>query len=362
MQMQKTIGMLAVLLAAQLVLAVGMSYTGPSLAMHRPDTPLIDLGDRTVDRITIAAPDDQRVVLAQEGDGWVLPGTGDFPADKSRVDRLLGELKGLKRGLAVATTKGAQKRFKVSNDDFERRVQLARGDEMLATLYFGTSPGMRRVNARTSEDDAVYTTEFGVYDAPVKPEDWEDKGVLKIPPGEIDSIGLTGLTLERRPAAPAGTAAGDKDLQKPETRIWSSEGLADGEAVNQANADALAQQLAGLTTGAVLGTEANPDYGLDQPALAIQVQRQGGQTIEYRLGKRDKADDYVLKASSRPEYFRLPGYTADALVKAAARDQLVAVAGEATEEGEAAQQGAAQSTPAQGTEVTDHGKSAAGAS
>jgi len=359
MQMKKTIGMLAVLLVAQLLLAVGMSHTGPSLAVHHPDTPLLDLGDSNVDRITITAPDDQHVVLARQDDGWVLPGTGDFPADKSRVDRFLEELKGLKRGLAVATTKGAQQRFMVGNDAFERRVQLARGDETLATLYFGTSPGMRRVSVRTSEDDAVYTTEFGVYDAPAKAEDWEDKGVLKIPSAEIEAIGMADLMLQRLPAAPS---TGDKNTQQPATRPWSSEGLAEGEVVKQAGADSLAQQLAGLTVGAVLGTEANPGYGLDQPALDIRVQREDGQTIEYRFGKREKANDYVLKASSRPEYFRLPGYTAEALIKAAARDQLVAVAGETTDAAAAAQHGAEQSSPENGTGTTDQASSAAGAS
>jgi len=363
MQTQKTIGMLAVLLAAQLLLAVGMSYTGTSLAVHRPDTPLLNLGDSSVDRITITAPDDQHIVLARQGDGWILPGTGDFPADKLQVERLLAELKGLQRGLAVATTKGALKRFKVSDDAFERRVQLARGDQTLATLYFGTSPGVRRVNARSSGDDAVYTTEFGIYDAPVKPEDWEDKGVLKLPPGEIETIGLAGLTLERLPASPAAAASGDKDTQEPESRTWSSKaGLAEGESVNQVNADALAQQLAGLTVGAVLGSVADPGYGLDQPALSISVQRQGGQTIEYRIGKRDKGNDYVLKSSSRPEYFHLPGYTADALLKAAAREQLVAVSGAAAGDGVSSHQGTGQSPPAQGAGATDQARSAAGAS
>jgi len=359
--MQKTIGMLAVLLAAQLVLAVGMSYTGPSLAMHRPDTPLLDLGDRTVDRITIAAPDDQQVVLARQGDGWVLPGTGDFPADTARVNRLLEELKGLQRGLPVATTKGALKRFRVSDDDFERRVILARGDEALATLYFGTSPGMRRVNARTGGDAAVYTTEFGVYDAPVKPEDWEDKDVLKIPPGEIGMIGLADLSLSRSPESPPAEAAGGARQPKPESKPWTGEGLTEGESVEQANADALAKQLAGLTVASVLGTGAKPGYGLEQPALSLRVQRKGGETIEYRIGRRETENDYVLKVSSRPEYFRLPAYTAEALIKAAARDQLATVAGKAADDA-AAVQGTERSPPAQGADAPDRTTSAAGAS
>ncbi len=321
--MQKKIGMLAVLLAVQLVLAVAMSFTGPSLEAHRPDTALLDLDGRTPDRLTLDGPDKQEVVLARKGDGWVLPGTGDFPADKTKVNRLLDELKGLKRGLAVATTEAAQKRFKVSDDAFERRVKLALNDETLATLYFGTSPGMRQVSARTAKDKAVYTTEFGIYDAPVKPEDWEDKSVLKVPSDEIGSIILQTLTLTREAKGPASEAAKDGQLKTAAQATWGAEHLQDGETVNQAKADALVQAVSALTVDSVLGREDKPEYGLEAPALAFSVQRKGGGTIEYRLGKREKEKDYVLKVSTRPEYFRLPDYTGEALVKAAGREQLV---------------------------------------
>lgn len=324
--MQKIIGMLAVLLAAQLVLAVGMSYTGPNLTAQRPDTPLLDLGERTVDRLTIEGSDDQQLVLARRGEDWVLPETGDFPADSKKVDHLLERLKGLKRGLPVATSEPAMKRFKVSEDAFERRVMLAQGDETLATLYFGTSPGMRRVHARTDADDAVYAAEFGLYDAPVKPEDWENKSVLQIPRGEIETLSLSAFTLSRLPGTGSGAASEEGDKQQGDQATWTVDALAEGETVNQANAEALAERLAGLNIGAVLGLEAKPEYGLEAPALVLSLRRQGGEAIEYRLGKRDTENDYVLKVSSRPEYFRLPGYTGDALVKAAGREQLVASA------------------------------------
>jgi len=322
--MQKTIGMLAVLLAAQLLLAVGMSFTGPNLAAHREDTPLLAPGEGAVDRLVIEDSDQGQIVLAREGDGWVLPATGNFPADKHKVDHLLERLKGLQRGLAVATTPGAQKRFKVSDDNFERRVTLARGDTNLATLYFGTSPGMHRVHARTSDDTAVYAVDFATYEVPVKAMDWEDKTVLRIPRNDIGKITLAELTLTRQPdkAAPP-----DDDTGKPGQTTWSGTGLADGEVLKQADADAFAQQLADLLVDSVLGTEMKPEYGLEKPALVLGVQRTDGTTVEYRLGKREADNDYVIKASSRPEYFRLPGFTGDALIKAGTRTQLVAAPG-----------------------------------
>lgn len=326
--MQKMIRYLGVLLAAQLLLAIAMSHTGPDLVARRPDTPLFDLAGRSIDRIVIDGPDRKQLVLARQGADWVLPGTGNFPADRSKVDQLLERLEGLKHGLAVATTSGARQRFKVSDKDFERRIRLAQGDSTLATLYFGTSPGLRQVHARSSDDSAVYTTQFGIYDAPVSAADWEDKGVLHTPRDTITSIALAGLTLQREPdAATAGKPQTDRPADKPQTppaTHWGASGLAEGETVNQAGANALAGQLAGLNIAAVLGREAKPDYGLDKPALTLTLTRDGGSTAEYRIGKHDK--DFVLKSSTRPEYFRLVASVADDLVKAAGRDRLVQAA------------------------------------
>ena len=323
--MQKTIGVLVVLLAVQLSLAVGMSFSRPDLATARSDTPLLDLGDRRVDRLTIEDSDNSKLVLARQGDGWVLPESGDFPADEAKVDVLLDRLKGLQRGLAVATSEGAMRRFKVSDDAFERRVVLAQGDEALATLYFGTSPGMRRVHARAQHDDGVYVVEFGVHDAAVRAEDWEDKDLLAIAPAEIETISLAGLTLKRLPGDGSDAATGQAGKQTTAEADWTVESLAEGESVNQVNAGALVGKLSGLRFAAVLGSEAKPEYGLEQPELVIALTRKGEQ-FDYALGKRDKDQDYVLKVSHRDEYFRLPGHTGDALIKAAGRDQLIVAA------------------------------------
>lgn len=334
--MHKTIGMLGMLLAAQLMLAVAMSFTGPSLTAQRPDTPLIELAGQEVDRVSIAGQDNRKIVLARQSDGWVLPENGDFPVDKNKVNLLLAKLQDLKRGLAVATSETAQQRFKVGDDTFERRIDLMRNGEPLATLFLGTSPGMRQVHARTADDTAVYTTAFGIYDAPLKPEDWEDKGVLKIPQDAIASIDLGALALQRSTVQPDPEAAVDHNGgQESATTVWESDSLDAGETLNQANANALAQKLATLTFAAVLGREAKPAYGLESPALAFEVQRQGGERLSYRIGRHDGGNDYVLKVSSRPEYFRLPAYTADELITAAGRDRLVTVAVAAAADGDA---------------------------
>lgn len=328
--MNRTLGMLAALLAAQLVLAVAMSFSGPDLSAHRPDTPLVDLGKEQVDRIVMQGPDRQELVLAQQNGHWVLPGSGGFPADGARVTRLLDALKGLKRGFAVATSEAAQTRFKVSDADFERRVKLQQGDRTLATLYFGSSPGLRQVQARSGGDQAVYTAAFGLYELPLKASDWEDKSILHLSAKDIDRIDLSGLTLSRveggSPTRPGQAAAAD-DKRAPAAGAaltgWRARELGDSEALSQPGASKLVERIAGLDIGSVLGTDDRPDYGLQAPALVLSVETANAKPVEYRLGKRAQQHDYVLKVSTRPEYFRLPAFVGDELVKAAARQQLV---------------------------------------
>jgi len=328
--MEKTIRILSIVLVAQLLLAVGMSLTGPNLAAAHPNTPLFTLGDKAVDHLTIEGLEGAHVVLAKQGQGWVLPDNGGYPADRTQVDTLLSRLEGLQRGLPVATTPGALKRFKVSDDSFERRVLLAHGDDTLATLYLGSSPGMHHVHARTGKDDAVYDVDFAVYEAPDKVEDWENKAILQFPQDSLETIDVAGLTLHRAPAAAVdkGTdkSAANGKARPASTASWQVEAAGQGEVVNPAGAQDLAGKLARLRIGAVLGAEAKPEYGLDKPALTLSVTRKGGEPLEYRLGPTGKEGYAVLKSSARPEYFRVPGYTADALIKAAARTQLVQAA------------------------------------
>lgn len=308
--MQKTIRLLAVLLAAQILLAVGMTLSARDLSAKPADKLLADVQADAIDRITLALSDGDTLELKRTADGWQLPQSADFPADKSKVDRLIERLTSLTAGLPVATTASAQKRFKVADDQFERRIALARGDKTLATLYVGNSPTMRQVYARQAGDEAIYTVDFATYDAPVKADDWRDKSLLQFAKDEIEAIRSGDLELRR--------VAGENDKGGWE---WTL-----SEPLDPVAADKLAAKLAKLRIGSVLGSEEKPAYGLAKPVLTVSVARKGGETIEYRLGKRSEGDGYVLKTSKRPEYFDLPTHSAEELVKAAAKEAMVATA------------------------------------
>lgn len=323
--MEKSIRVLAVLLGVQVVLALALWSRATNLSAKTDANPLLDLGGKTVERLTIEGPDRAEVLLAREKNTWRLPEQGDFPADRARIESLLARLKNLRQGPPVADTEAAQKRFKVSDGNFLRRITLASDGGTLATLYLGTSQGVRQVHAREASQKAVHAVALPTYELPVKPEAWEDKAVLQIPKPEIAAIDVAGLRLER--VEKSGKQGSDNHREhggeSSAAGAWRVEGRTRAS-VNQQSADRLAEALSTLRIGAVLGKEEQAGYGLAAPRLALSVTRRNGNTVEYRLGKMAGADDYVLKVSTRPEYFRLPGYAAKPLIEAATRKALLA--------------------------------------
>lgn len=347
--MQRTIPLLAALLLAQLALALGLNLTGPDLSVERSDAPLLALEKAAVDRVVIEGPAEARAVLAKTNGAWLLPDSGDFPANGDKIEGLLDRLERLERGRAVATSEEALARFKVRDKDFERRITFAAGDQILETLYLGTSPGRGRVHARTAEQDAVYAVDLATYEVPADASDWEDKTVLQIPKAEIESIAVAGLRMAQVPTekekvnedktAEDRAAAGGPPKEEPSAGddaaaagdaagpSWTATGLAAGERLKPDAAAELARLLAGLRIGAVLGREEKPEYGLDEPALSLSLTRKDGEEVTYRLGKRTEEEGYVLKVSTRPEYFALPAFAAERLIEAASRKALVEAPG-----------------------------------
>lgn len=313
--MKKTIQWLAVLLGAQFLLALTLGLSGTALTRTKgADMPLLAFDKAAIDRITLEGPDQTKVVLAKKEGRWQLPDVGDFPADGTRVAQLLDRLAGLEGGDVVATTSGAHARFKVSDEALERRITLAKGDASQATLYLGTSPALRRLHARAEGSDDVHIVELAVFDVPVKAADWEDKALLTVPQAEIAAIDIDGLRIERG----AGDGADDgKDTQ------WTASPLPEGKRLKADAAAKLARLLAELRFDAVLGKEAKPEYGLNEPALRLILTRKGGAPVDYRLGKAADKEEYTLEVSSRPEHFRLPTWTAKDLLDAAKREALL---------------------------------------
>lgn len=325
--MEKTVRLLAGLLALQLLLALGLGTLDPDLGEAEAGGALLAFDAATVDRVTVADGEGARTVLARSEEGWVLPDAGDFPADGEKVERLLERLAELQATVPVATSASARERFRVAEDAHERRIVLEGNGATRAELYLGTSQGVRQVHARAGDGDAIVPVELPTYEAPTDPDDWLDRTVLQFDAATVRAVRLDGLVLRRVTGAEQNGAP-----------AWTAEGLPQERSLAPEAVDTLVERLAELRVGGLLmdaGAEA--ELGLDDPVLDVELERDGAAPARYRLGRLPEDDGYALAVSMREERFRMPVYSTRPILEAASLDALAPAADEAedgAEEGE----------------------------
>jgi len=320
--MGRLVQLLVLLLVLQIALIAGLNVTRTDLSTVADRSLLISAAIEEVDLLTIEGPDGGTVSLRKHGATWIVPEDGDFPADQEKVEAFISRVSELERGMPVGTTPAALSRFRVTESNFERRITLGSKDDVLTVFFLGTSPRARMTYARSRDDTSVYEVQLAAYDAPTGSEDWQDEMAVEVPYPDIVTLEIPGmikLIRSRRPDADQDTGnstqLGDK--------VWDSQDLDPDEKIHQQSADALARKISALRIIDVLGREVRPGFGLNPPELTVMVETTSHNKVTYEIGPIKGEKDYVFKASTRPEYFRLPDYLAKSLLKAAHRDSIV---------------------------------------
>ena len=326
--MPRTLKWLGELLAVQLLMAVGLNFPALYPVTQPVEAPLVEVEQKHINRIVLEGPGQNKVVFVKEGGTWLLSDLGKFPADSNRVNTMLEKITSSKTGPPIAVTAGAKTRFKVDDETFERCITLAENDKTLATLYVGSSPGLRRSYVRAGGEDAIFALELAAYDVPMNLADWEDKTVLHLSKNDITALEVAGLHIEQA-AQPTPSSPSKQTDDHPHPAVthptWEAKGPDIGRHLELKSdaVDKVIQLLADLSFEKVLGRDLSQEHGLEKPLLTITLSRKTGDTLTYLLGKNPKNNDYTLKVSNRPEYFRVASYRATALLDAADRKQLL---------------------------------------
>jgi len=302
----------AVLVLVQTGLAVLTHVQKKSEVAPSAKGPLLKLAAVAVDELWLEDGEGRKVLLKKDKAQWQLPDLASFPADSVRVQLLVERLAGLQRGWPEATTAEAATRFKVAADRFERKLTLRGNGADLGVLYFGSSPGLRKIYLRADGSQEIETLAMDQHDLEVQSDSWIDTRALALKPEQVVRVELPGLTLER-----------------VEQGLLPVDMTVDEEIVKDRR-DALLKRLAGLTIYSVLGTLDKPEYGLDAPVLRYAVVLENGERIEYLFGRPPavegkgkepqgqlpEASMPVLKVSGRDQLFRVEGWQVEELVRA----------------------------------------------
>lgn len=293
--LQRVIYAAAVLLAVQLgVAAVLQVRSSSGLNAAPPDALFASFDPAKISMVQISAGDGKKVTLTKNGKSWLLPDAYSAPADSGQVEDLLQKIAKAKQGLTVASTKGAAKRFKTADSEFERHVVFKEGDKAAVDFYLGNSAGLRQSYARLSGKDEVVSIPVSGFEAEAEADKWLDKGLGRLNRDELKKIELADFGLVRQ----------DKD--------WKLDGVAEGEASKEELGKAV-EKLTGLTAQGVLDPAKAEPLFKQAPAVQFTATKNDGGTVTYALAKQD--DHYVLKSSASPLYLKIGTWQADELAK-----------------------------------------------
>jgi Domain of unknown function (DUF4340) len=204
---------LLILLLVQCAIAAIVYWPNDMLPTMRDKKPLISFNADLLDEINISDRHNNEVVLLRRGEHWILPELEELPADDGMIRDLIDALAYQPHGRPVADTVPARQRFHVAAYHYQRRLTLIGEDELLGTIYLGTSPGFRRVHARNDTGDAIYSVKFNNFDAPASASAWLQRSLLQI--SDPDHIKGPGFEISREGngwLTPSGVAPDRREL------------------------------------------------------------------------------------------------------------------------------------------------------
>ncbi len=293
------------LLIAQIVLAVVLNAGSDPYTAFTPNEKLAGFEPAQIDTMLIETTD-EKVVLKKVNGKWQLPELDNFPADQSKAVQLLDTLAELKKGWPVATTTGAAKRFKVDDDEFERRITLEDEGNTVAQLYFGTSPGLRKVHARMASENDIVTIGFSLFEAEADSDDWIDNKILKLDEKKIVRAEFPGFTLQRQDGE------------------WQLAQLAPDEKVITDQVEELVKKLDGLTVESVFTSEDEAGLEENTKPLKITVVLDDDRRLEYTFSKLKEDSGYLLQRSDQSMRYKVADWGVNPL-KDTEREELVEI-------------------------------------
>ncbi len=281
--MNSTIKLLGLVLIIQAALYFALDSREYSGEPFQAEEKLLSLDFSQVNNLVIKSAEDQSLVLNKQDSNWVLPESHNFPASTSKINSVVEKLLDMKKSWPVATTAISARQFKVAADSYEKKLSFLKDQQELQVIYFGTSPGFKKVHMRVDGSDDIYAVDFASYELPMRSQDWNETEYLKINSDDIESIEI-----------PAGT------LIRKDQRFEMQQGNSDVEESN-----AIARAISDMTFLEVLGTEDKEEYGLKNPALQISLKKKDGSLVSYSLAKPEGASSYYLKRADLPYYFKV---------------------------------------------------------
>ncbi len=275
---------LGFLLVVQILIAAVLLGMQAHDRQHE-DRPLLPVSFSEVDEIRILEQGKAPVVLKKE-DNWVLPEQQNLPVDAGRIQELENALSSVRLGWPVAQSSSSATRFKVSENAFNRKVELLDDGKPQLTFYLGTSPGYRKQHLRLVSENEIFAAQLALHVFNSNDQSWLDKSVLALN-GDMQKarVGNLNFSLEENEwRAQEEAKAFDADSEKLQT--WLN-------------------RFKTLRVQALADEDALKSLDLNAPSLQVSI-TSNEQTTTYDFFKSE--DDHFIRKDGG-HVFRLAAHT-----------------------------------------------------
>jgi hypothetical protein len=242
-----------------------------------------------IDQIRIGDGYDNEAVLVKAGDRWLLSNLENLPAAAKKIDALLLSFTHQASGWPVAHSTAARRRFEVADQYYQRQLTLLSQDTEIGTIYLGSSPGFRKVHARSQGQDAIFSIPFNTFDAPAISGPWVEPTLLQV-------------------RAPLRIYADTYSLNL-ENGSWLSGA---GEAPDEQELQVLINALRTLQVEGVAQADQQRDLSSAEADLILQINSLSGEVFLELFTLNDK---HFIFSSAYPLFFKLSAYDFDRLTQ-----------------------------------------------
>lgn len=299
------------------LLAVTWSSSVGRAGASSDSAPLVDTKTSAVTAFTVTerAKDDDAgeqagasVALTRKGEGWVVAGADDFPADTEKVDEVLGKLVGATRRAPIASKAANHNALNVGERTYDKKVELKLGDAA-KTLILGSAKGTS-VHARFDGEDDVYLARgVSAWAVSSKVDTYIDTQYVDVEePVEVRVINQNGPI----------------DLTKDDAGEWRVTQLKPDADIDSSRVRSFVTAARSVRLTEPVGKADKPEYGLGEGAVTVSV-RNAEKTVTFRIGAevgehvyvKSDASDYVVKVR-KYAVESLRNQTADKFIQEAA--------------------------------------------
>ena len=330
--MNKAVTILSVALGAQVILAGALFYNGQNGFETQTPVSLLNLEQQTITEITLKeGGNDKPLTLVKSGENWRLAEYPNLPLLDYKVSALTNDLINSKVNWPVSRTQASHERFKVADDNFEKRITYKLGDDEVEVLL-GESPSFKKLYARNGSGDDVFTIEFSGYQLSVDKNDWLNKSLLSV--NDISEISQAGLSFEKvavthetkhtkndenaidTSAAVAGIVKATNSSEQEIMSEWQVKApakLPEDQTLDTERIDELLEQFSSLTVTAIAVQEiAFSDIE------KLSVKDANGKQFDFEFAQHE--DSYYVKRSDFAHWFSLGKAQFDNLANINAND------------------------------------------